>query len=305
MRRDALRGFLRGAALASLPLGAGCSNCPPPHQCYAPKFGVVAAPSTSFTDGGFNEATCAEICAPLTPDGYPADSFRYCIPDLPDGGPPTVECYFGTCVYGVYTCEAAPTEPGVAPVTAALRAAAHAEARSVAHLQRLARDLHRHGAPPTLVKAITSAARDEARHALIFSSLTRAPEIAGATPSHVTTIRSLEAIALDNAIGGRTLETWSAVQIAWQSRHASPSLRGAFAEVAADELRHARLARAIEEWIVPRLGRTARARMIDERSRALVELAPSVIRAGRFAPRALGLPPPEVARDLFERVARS
>jgi hypothetical protein len=139
----------------------------------------------------------------------------------------------------------------------------------------LARDLLAHGAPDELVQGALAAAQDEVGHASMMYALAvkhgvtpQAPEVA------VLPVRPLEALALENAIEGCVRETWGAMLALHQARAAADAeVRAAFEQIAADELGHASLAWAIDRWVQPRLGETARARVHTARLSLAAELA--------------------------------
>jgi hypothetical protein len=150
--------------------------------------------------------------------------------------------------------------------------ASHLEAASVFAFRRMREELAVHGAPVSLRRAAGRAARDEVRHARIASRLARrfgAPSV----PARVGRVpaRSLEAMALENAVEGCVRETYAALVASHQAeRAADAEIRHAMREVADDETRHAALSWAVARWASARLSPEARAR-IDAASRAAVE----------------------------------
>ncbi len=179
--------------------------------------------------------------------------------------------------------------------------AAWLEAASVPAFVLLARELEAHGAPRELVAAALAAAKDEIRHAAMVGALARrygAPP----PPAEVATQppRSLEALAIENAVEGCVRETWGAALALWQSHAArDPEARDAFATIARDELSHAELGWAIDCWAHTRLDAAAAARVAAARAlavRALLEAA--------FDPALpeLGLPDARVQLALRTRV---
>ncbi|MFT5457096.1 MAG: hypothetical protein ACI9K2_003589 [Myxococcota bacterium] len=189
-------------------------------------------------------------------------------------------------------------QPGVG---AWLARAAALEAASVHAFRRLAQELRLHGAPDGLVGAAEAAAADEVRHAEVVGALARAN---GGVVTELEVaplpLRDLQAVAEDNAAEGCVRETFGAAIGLWQAVHASdPEVRRVMAGVAADEVRHAELSRAVHRWAVDKLGaqgaqrverarRTARRRM----RRGLARTTPD---SG-----VLGLPSPSVARRLLD-----
>ncbi|MRG94985.1 ferritin-like domain-containing protein [Polyangium spumosum] len=182
---------------------------------------------------------------------------------------------------------------GSTRVGAYLASVAHLEAASVDAFGALAAELSHHGAPRALVERAEIARRDEVRHARVMRRLAsrhggrfRAPSVAKQAS------RSLEAIALDNAVEGCVRETFGALVGMWQARAAKdPAVRRAMRRIALDEARHASLAWAIDEWIRPRLDAAARAR-IEAARLATLDAVAAEARAGN-APElvtTLGLP---------------
>src|SRR5688572_25875669 len=111
-----------------------------------------------------------------------------------------------------------------------LAARAQAEEASIATFARLARELEGHGAPAALVTRARDAARDEARHALVMRRLARRagmttmPDVA--RPDASSSLRTLEAIAFENATHGCVRKTYAALLAAWQATSAEdPEVR--------------------------------------------------------------------------------
>ncbi|MDC0749334.1 ferritin-like domain-containing protein [Polyangium mundeleinium] len=192
---------------------------------------------------------------------------------------------------------------GTTRVGAYLASVAHLEAASVDAFEALAAELAHHGAPRALIQRAGIARRDEVRHARVMRRLAsrhggqfRAPIVAKQAP------RSLEAIALDNAVEGCVRETFGALVGMWQARAAKdPAVRRAMRRIALDEARHASLAWAIDEWIRPRLDAAARERVETERRKTL-EIVEAEACAGNDPAlvSTLGLPD----GDAGERLAR-
>lgn len=184
-----------------------------------------------------------------------------------------------------------------------LACAAHLEAASVASFTRLARELRAHRAPADLVARATRAARDERRHAQRLRRLARRTgNVVAPAPRLARAIRSLEAIAIENAVEGSSHETWGAVVVAHQAACASSAeLRDAFRSIATDEAEHAELAADVAAWLASRLEPEANERVSSARRAAIATLAAAVIRPMPEAVRvSLGLPSPAVAARLFE-----
>jgi hypothetical protein len=144
------------------------------------------------------------------------------------------------------------------------------EAVSVPAFERLRDELRFHGAPTDLIARADEAASDERRHARRMRSFARragaprqrAPRI-GPLP-----LRSLEAMARENAREGCVFETFSAAIALHQAERAKvPAFRRAMREIAVDEVRHAELAWDVHAWATARLGE-AGVRQVED---ALVE----------------------------------
>lgn len=151
---------------------------------------------------------------------------------------------------------------------------AHDEAASVWAFERFERELRRHGAPGWLLREARRARRDEIRHARTMTKLARRFGGAIAAPRirRSRRVRSLEAIAVENAVEGCVNETFGALVAMIQSRTIAPELRSIFARIAADETRHAALARAAARWMGARLSPASRTRVAAAKSDAIAAL---------------------------------
>jgi hypothetical protein len=185
---------------------------------------------------------------------------------------------------------------------------ARLEAASVVAFRRLGEELRAHGAPRALVAAAERSARDEVRHARVTSRMARAR---GARPARVTVkrareARSLEDLAIENAVEGCVRETYAALVAKRQAARASdPGIARAMVAIAEDETRHAALAWAIARWVAPRLGEEGRARVEVAMKRAIAELREDAPRATASLAREAGLPAGEEARALVDAFAAS
>ncbi|HEY5943945.1 MAG TPA: ferritin-like domain-containing protein [Kofleriaceae bacterium] len=178
--------------------------------------------------------------------------------------------------------------------------AAWLEAASIPAFIYLARELDAHGAPRGLSRAALAAARDEVRHARVMRQVALRY---GATPPHVDvalpTERSLEDLAIENAIEGCVRETWGAVVALWQAHRAQDAeLRAIYRGIADDEARHAALGWAIDTWVRTRLPVEAHARIDAAREAAVRELFEG---HNAEALVVLGLPMASDARALLAR----
>jgi rubrerythrin len=171
------------------------------------------------------------------------------------------------------------------------------EAASIRSFERLACELEAHGAPKWLAREARRAARDETRHARAMRKL--AHEYGASVPRvrlSKRPVRSLEAIARENAVEGCVHETWGALEATVQSEHATdPRIRTAMKQIAPDEKRHAALALAVAEWIEPKLTDRARERVARAKTDAEKEL---VRKLDRPVP-STRVMPQTLARSLF------
>ena len=185
------------------------------------------------------------------------------------------------------------------------------EAASIPAFERLARELAAHGAPQRLQRAARRALRDEERHTRMASALAdhMAGGAAGARAARPRVrkgrVRSLEAIARENAVEGCVLETYAAaVAMAQSMSAAQPRVRRAMRKIGADEMRHADLAWDVARWLDRRLTPEARARVVAARrgaGRALVKSAGRPVHPNLVAQ--LGLPAAPAARALAADLA--
>jgi hypothetical protein len=97
-------------------------------------------------------------------------------------------------------------------------------------------------------------------------------------------------------------EAYGALVPAHQARRAAdPLVRRAMAAIAADELRHAALALAVDRWSAGKMPAAARRRVVELRHGAAAALATDVSRpVPRVVARIAGLPAPEAARRLAQ-----
>jgi hypothetical protein len=183
---------------------------------------------------------------------------------------------------------------------------AHLEAASIAAFRSLSAELNAHGAPPNLVRASRRSARDEVRHTRTTVRL--AQRFGGKPrPARVrkTAPRSLEAMAIENAVEGCVRETFGALLALWQAAHAEDAeVKRAMKKIAADETRHAALAWSIAAWADARLDDAARARVQAARAEAVETLR---VESGAIPARALvrvaGLPDADRARAMVDAMA--
>ena len=151
---------------------------------------------------------------------------------------------------------------------------AHAEAASVHAFARMHEELAHFGAPRDLLSAAKRAVADEERHARIM--VRRAKALGGrpiAPRVRRQPRRALESIARENAVEGCIRETYGALVLRFQAANAAdPTLRRTFAQIAADETRHAALSWELASWAEAKLSSRAQARVASARKRALRDL---------------------------------
>lgn len=277
-------------------------------------------------DGGFAETFCFNLDASsLASLDASSGAGSYCnplcgaAPDLGqgDGGNTWEQCWLtagagGTQVQCTATCVGRRPEglvdervTGGTSLGAYLAEIARLEAASVDAFRQLRRELVAHGAPRRLVRAAERAARDEVRHARRMAGLARRYGGRVTRPRiEQCAVRSLESVALDNAIEGCVLEAFGALVATWQARAAEdPVIRAVMARIARDETRHAMLACEVHGWACARLTRDARRRIEVERRLALARLASRPLGSAPLRA-ALGLPTPSETRVLAEAMAR-
>jgi hypothetical protein len=179
---------------------------------------------------------------------------------------------------------------------------ARLEAASIAAFRHLRRELVAHRAPRRLVRAAERAARDEVRHARITGGLARRHGSEPIAPRvESVAVRSLEAVAIENAVEGCVREAFGALVASWQARAASdPVIRAAMTRIARDETRHAALAFAVDAWARARLGAEARARVEHARSTAINEVSTGAQEPPVLLRAPLGLPTGVQTRALAE-----
>jgi len=252
-------------------------------------------------------ATCAEYCM-----GNPGLNFCYVVGDGGDlglpylvdagPGPVVVACYQNHTGRRPATLVEEP-DAAAGSIGDVLARSAYLEAASVEAFRDLARQLEAHGAPRVLVRRVRRAAMDEVRHARDVGALARAY---GAEPPAVrveaSAVRSLLAIALENAREGCVRETWGAACAVVQSmRAADPRIRDTMRSVARDELAHAALSWDVARWIEARLTPVEREQVACEKRAAetQVELELEASRPPEAWRALLGLPSRDEARAIL------
>ncbi len=192
-------------------------------------------------------------------------------------------------------------------VGAFFAAAAHLEAASVVAFERLAEELHVHGAPSELIRDALRAAKDEVRHARATRNVA---ERYGAqcSPACVDErpIRDLLTIATENAVEGCVRETFGALVATYQSLRAEdPMIARLMKRIAVDETRHASLAWRIAAWADAQLSDEERARVREARRTAAERLRIDLASEhDREVQSRAGMPTGFEAQKLFDGVAR-
>ncbi|HKO52671.1 MAG TPA: ferritin-like domain-containing protein [Polyangiaceae bacterium] len=155
---------------------------------------------------------------------------------------------------------------------------ARLEAASVTAFRILRDELREQGAPKRLVRAAGRAARDEIRHARSTGALARRFGGQPRTPSLVRVPRrSLEAMAIENAIEGCVRETYGALVATRQAQHArDPQVQAAMTRIARDETRHAALSWSVARWLESRLDGDAKRNVERAKLAAARELSSSI-----------------------------
>jgi hypothetical protein len=169
---------------------------------------------------------------------------------------------------------------------------AHEEHASVFAFARMHEELVRFRAPRALRSAALRAKGDEILHTRTMASL--AKENGGrSTPPRLRKFRarSLEAMAIENAVEGCINETFGAVLVLWQSTHAADArVRSTFRKIADDEARHAALAWSLATWFEKSLDFAANRRVLRARDRAVRKLAATCAAEVPVFDQVVGLP---------------
>lgn len=233
---------------------------------------------------------------------------RSCALGAGEDGQPILKCERNVLCVGGRRPESFLDDVAAPSVGEWLASLACLESASVEAFQILARELKVHGAPVRLQRAALRAVGDEVRHAELTAALASRyhcePKAAGSGPPRP--VRSLAAIAAENAAEGCVRETYGAVVAHWQTRHAAdPAIRRAMRTIAADETRHAALAWQVHAWAMPRLAPPARKRVLDARRAAADELERNAqAPISETFVNTLGLPDPARAAALVAGLAR-
>lgn len=181
------------------------------------------------------------------------------------------------------------------------------EAASVTAFEVLAAELTHYGAPLDLIERMHAAAREEIVHARETTALAR---LLGAEPElpqiEARPIRTLEEIALDNAIEGCVRETFGAAVGCYQADQARDTrIAELMHQLAADEIGHAALAFDLHLWLMPKLSTAGRARVIAAHVAAIDDLSLELeVEPPRVLRELAGLPGRREAARLFDTLRR-
>ncbi len=182
---------------------------------------------------------------------------------------------------------------------------AYEEGASVFAFERMHHELALFEAPRALRSAARRAICDEKRHARAMRSLARTSGGKSTSPCiKKLRERSLEAMAIENAVEGCVNETYGAIVMRWQSVHATDAmLRDTFRKIADDEMNHAALSWSVAAWAEKKLDAASNRRVRRARDRAAMALAGSAAATNFLGrERALGLPTPAQRADLIARM---
>lgn len=183
---------------------------------------------------------------------------------------------------------------------------AYTEQAAVHAFGILAAELAAQGAPRELLCDLEAARQDEIRHARMATNLARRagrePATPTITPASRTRTRTLEEIAIENAVEGCVRETYGAVLGVHQGKTAkSANVRRVMAKLADDELRHAEVSWRLADWLDAKLDEPARARVRAARDEAILALRAQVGEDLAFG-RDVGLPSVATALAIHERL---
>jgi hypothetical protein len=278
----------------------------------------LVGPASACSPGAYGLLTQAQ-CTSLCPMYMTLNAAECWATDL-DGGTTQLACAY------IQPCGTGRRPPGLAhdaassdagereePTAAGLVArflsdVAYLEAASVPAFEQLARELDAHGAPARLVRAARTAAREEIAHA---RAMARHAARAGGPARRVhvapTPVRSLEAIAVDNAVEGCVRETFGAVLAMRQAERArSVHLRRSMKKIAREEASHAELAWHVARWVSKKLDPAAAERVAEARREAVETLARDLQREPHGSlVHELGLPTATEARAALDALRES
>jgi hypothetical protein len=270
---------------------------------------TLASPCLYPQSGG--ACPCRDLGCPLYhPYSTGGSVVQSCAITTDDAGAPVLECVYSAPPCGRRPSRFRAKRPWTAtdPLAAYLASSALLEAISVDAFEILAAELQAHGAPHRLVRAASRAAREEVRHARETMALARRFGAKPGVPSVSRhPVRSIEAIALENAAEGCVRETYGALLATHQAHAAAdPEVRATMAGIALDETRHAALAWDIADWAGARLDDRARRRVECARVQAIRDLRVELAREPHAAvARVLGVPRAAAALAMVDALRSS
>lgn len=247
---------LLAMVIASSNLGAKGLACIGSCRDYSDHRVIPILPASGGEDGGVPPSESKDVlCSMHCPQ---ANSCTQITIEQPNGsGIPALECVShyncgaGRRPAGLTNAEL-PKKPSMAQWFVH---AAHLEAASVDAFRLLRRDLRAHGAPRSLLRQASRAAREEKRHARRMRALAKRAGVSIRAPSVAPTpIPSFEEMVCQNAIEGCLRETFGALVARHQAEHAQDSeLAAAMRRIAKEEAHHAALAQRVDAWARKRL----------------------------------------------------
>lgn len=163
------------------------------------------------------------------------------------------------------------------------------------------------GAPCALTGRAACAANDRTRHAEL---VTRLASRYGGRPGPLRVAKprphSLVEIALDNAAEGCVRDTYATLLASWQAGHARRrSIAEAMEVIARDGMRHAALAWALSDWLLPKLSRRDQARVRKAVAEAVQRLERTVREPDPTLVQSAGLPTRAEQRALIGELRRT
>lgn len=250
--------------------------------------GLVRTPDGVFLpDSGvmLSAADCVALCGPSRWNGFP-------VTECTAVSATELACWDDFCAIGRLAEGVASHWRGAALTGAFANMASH-EAAAVVAFEQLAEEVRVHSLPESLRRGALRAANEERRHTRLVGGL--AHQLGGQfgiSRERPTELRSLEALALDNAVEGCVRETFGAMIGAYQSEHArDPQVRAVLASVAEDELGHGAWSWTLGEELERRLPVSSRRRVREARDEALASMAHGLLaRRTSLERRELGLP---------------
>ena len=240
---------------------------------------------TGGVDGGFPLSVCQSLCKDVVA-GQPVIG---CAP-MGDILLCSTFCGVGRLADGV---SARSKGDGLGKVLADM--AAH-EAAAVIAFEQLAIELRAHGLHRGFHRGARRAAREEQRHLQLVGALAAQRQGTFALARrHGTSVRTIDALAHDNAVEGCVRETFGSLLGAYQATHATDAgVRQVMATVTADEVGHGAYSWELTHALESRLPLARRRRVRETREHALHTLPWGMLDSiPRKHHAALGLPDEE------------